>query len=173
MSPDLSNDRELVECAKVLLEAWLGQRDKLQWERWLAVADAARTFFGSGFLLEATEENAERLARESEPKMQFEVCMAVDGNHCCSLPHGHSGPHNTPAKPKPRDITADAERRKERQKLVLDFALSFAGRLDYENEEPMDSNWRAVLRVATTYADGYLAWRDADDAAARERICKK
>ncbi len=73
-----------------------------------------------------------------------------------------------------KDPVREGERRKERQDLVLRFALEMAGRHNYDNEETMEDNWRAVLRVASTYADGYLAWRDADNEKAMEAYrCKK
>lgn len=70
MNPDLSKDRELVECAAVMRESIDGfavltvyefsTLTPRQYQAWLRMADAARTFFGSGYRLpEATEANAE------------------------------------------------------------------------------------------------------------------
>lgn len=67
-TPDLTQDRELVELANVLREAHLskmavwGHPVALYSGEYLAMADAARTHLGSGYVLPpATEANAERL----------------------------------------------------------------------------------------------------------------
>ncbi len=62
-NPDLSQDRELVELAKVIRETYHAHLGSAE-DSWLAAAEAARTHLGSAYVLPpATEQNAERLAR--------------------------------------------------------------------------------------------------------------
>lgn len=81
-TPDLSQDRELVELADAMYAAIGQDFDRtilVHRNKALAMADAARTFLGSGYRLPAaTEANAERLAKmryEAETGMEWDEAV--------------------------------------------------------------------------------------------------
>lgn len=231
-NPDFSKDPELVECAKAMMDAYLGHRNA-SWgdmsremqNQWLREADAARTFFGAGYRLpEANHANAQRVAGaitskhataldflralnaafpEQLPEPErcsrcgWPLAKSVDegcvkGN--CSqrplLPCQHRSidvsngictdcgaqaaigtPEPEPAKP--RDIIGDSERRKERQRMVWEAIQSLSGgTVRPEDGQITHIHPTDAVLLAVKYADAYLDWRDAEEAAAKERICK-
>jgi hypothetical protein len=169
-NPDFSKSAEHVALAKVLHEAWRrrysceNEFDKLNpnaQAEWLTIADAAITHCGTG-IPPATEANAERLARATwsrdkcaaKPEPVFEGAQGPDAPTVAE--------NATVA----RDITGEAARRKERQRLVWEATCAMSS-LDMSTKSETLLGWGEEL------ADTFIKWRDADEAEAKRRICKK
>lgn len=157
--------RELEDLAKVMMEAWHGTPVPFDLayysDRWLRVADAARTFFGSGYRLpEATEANAERLARAVR---QVKILPAdgllwpawtresKDYLHALHAAFGE-------AEPKAATVAEDATVLQE--KPVRD-AVSRDEQREYEQlvRELTIRTAEHVINLAVEVADQYIEWR--------------
>lgn len=177
-TPDLSQDRELVELAEVMREAHLskmaerGNPVQLYNSEYLAMADAARTHLGSGYTLPAANEaNAERLATivrkvkglATDGGLNWPAWVREANDYLRALHAAFGEPEKpAPTKSEPaekpvRDAVSRDEQR-EYEGLVLQFALASV-------QSGIDSMDLAVLA-----ADNYLAWRKQ---SRKKATCRK